>query len=271
MRDTRSMNRRQLMLLPVAAAALHGAQTRPMRFTIRSRAQLYKASDAWRAIELTEEVEPLRAAAVVCDMWDRHWCRGANERVGALVPRIVRTLDALRRRGVLIVHAPSDTMEFYKDAPQRLAILRLPRAEPPEALRPPDPALPIDDSDGGCDTLGDKPFRAWTRQHPGIPIAAADLISDRGSELYNALRARDATHLFVMGVHTNMCILNRSFAIKQMTRWGVRCILVRDLTDAMYDPADPPHVSHDRGTELVIEHIEKHWCPTTTSEALLRA
>ena len=50
-----------------------------------------------------------------------------------------------------------------------------------------------------------------------------------------------------------------------MTRRGVRCILVRDLTDAMYNPAQPPNVSHSRGTELVIEHIEKYWCPTIVS------
>jgi hypothetical protein len=42
---------------------------------------------------------------------------------------------------------------------------------------------------------------------------------------------------------------------------GVRCNLVRDLTDAMYNPARRPFVSHDHGTELVIEHIEKYWRP----------
>jgi len=74
-----------------------------------------------------------------------------------------------------------------------------------------------------------------------------------------------------MGVHTNMCVLNRAFAIKKMTSLGFRCILVRDLTDAMYNPQDAPHVSHDAGTQLVIEYIEKFWSPTTTSAALLRA
>jgi hypothetical protein len=72
-------------------------------------------------------------------------------------------------------------------------------------------------------------------------------------------------------VHTNMCVLNRSFAIKRMTALGIRCILVRDLTDAMYNPEDAPHVSHDAGTQLVIEYIEKYWAPTTTRDELLRA
>ena len=46
-------------------------------------------------------------------------------------------------------------------------------------------------------------------------------------------------------------------------------LLMRDMTDAMYNPAKRPQVSHFRGTELVIEHIEKHWCPTITSADVL--
>ena len=72
-----------------------------------------------------------------------------------------------------------------------------------------------------------------------------------------------------MGVHTNMCVLHRTFAIKQMTRWGIRCILVRDLTDSMYDPKKPPMVSHDQGTELVVQYIEKYWAPSILSKDLL--
>ena len=78
-------------------------------------------------------------------------------------------------------------------------------------------------------------------------------------------------NVLVTGVHANMCVLNRPFAIKQLTKWGFRCILVRDLTDAMYNPQDRPYVSHLRGTELVIEHIEKYWAPTVQSPDLVRA
>ena len=43
---------------------------------------------------------------------------------------------------------------------------------------------------------------------------------------------------------------------------------MRDMTDAMYSPTEKPNVSHVRGTELVVEHIEKYWCPTITSTDL---
>ena len=101
-----------------------------------------------------------------------------------------------------------------------------------------------------------------------IPISTADVISDNGAEIYSFLRSRGIRTLLVMGVHANMCILNRNFAIKRMTSLGIRCILVRDLTDAMYNPEDAPHVSHDAGTQLVIEHIEKYVAPTITSADL---
>jgi nicotinamidase-related amidase len=221
-------------------------------------------------VTIPHRLEPARTAAILCDVWDNHWCRGATQRVGVLAPKIDAFVQVARKAGILIVHAPSETMDAYQDSPQRKAILALQQIDPPPPLNLTSPALPVDDSDGGCDTP-DKFYKAWTRQHRAVRIAEGDLISDKGGEVYSALRARGITHLLVMGVHTNMCILNRTFAIKQMSKWGVRCILVRDLTDAMYDPQDRPFVSHDQGTELVIQYIEKYWCPTALSSDLMRA
>jgi hypothetical protein len=59
-----------------------------------------------------------------------------------------------------------------------------------------------------------------------------------------------------------MCILNRSFGIKNMLRRGYKTLLVRDLTDAMYNPERAPYVSHEEGTALVVGYIEKFYCPT---------
>lgn len=241
----------------------------PVSISIRTAIQPWKNS-AFRTIDTSEEIDPKQTAIIVCDMWDKHWCRGATDRVGQLAPKLARVLNQARKQGVLIIHSPSETMPFYQDAPQRKAMLAIPPTPAPSPLAIADPPLPIDDSGGGCDT-GDKFYKAWTRQHPAIPIGPEDLISDNGAEVYSALQARGIRHLLVAGVHTNMCILNRTFAIKQMTKWGVRCILLRDLTDSMYNPADRPRVSHDAGTQLVIEHIEKYWAPTMLSAELLRA
>jgi nicotinamidase-related amidase len=261
------MTRRTLLALP----ALPLLAQSPGQLKVRRRIEAFKGAGAWRAVEFYEPIDPARTALILCDVWDRHWCQGATLRVNDLVKKMAPVVNAARGRGILIIHAPSDTMDFYRDSPQRAAAAAAPKAEPPPPLDVAAPPLPIDDSSGGCDTPGEKTFRAWTREHPGIPITGGDLITDRGDEVYAALKAHGINHLLIAGVHTNMCILNRSFAIKQMTRWGVPCILLRDLTDAMYDPRDRPYVSHEQGTQLVIEHIEKYWCPTALSADLLAA
>jgi nicotinamidase-related amidase len=227
----------------------------------------------WRPVESRASLVEARTAVVICDVWDRHWCRGAVERLERMLGRMSQLVAAARDGGALIVHAPSDTMAAYAGSPARARALSAPVVEPPQDLSHPDPPLPVDSSDGGCDTEGNAAGpdrRVWTRQHPRLAIdEARDAISDNGREIYSLLRSRDIAHVLLLGVHTNMCILNRTFAIKQMVRWGVDIALCRDLTDAMYNPALRPYVSHEEGTRLVVEYIEKFWCPTFESADVL--
>src|SRR5262249_12269446 len=130
-----------------------------------------------------------------------------------------------------------------------------------------EPPLPIDDSDGGCD---DKPQCSsaklpWTRQHKAIWISDKDVVSDSGQEIYNVFASEKIANVFIVGLHTNMHVLNRPFGIRQMVYLGMNVVLARDLTDSLYNPAMPPRVSHDEGTRLIIEHIEKYWCPSVVA------
>jgi nicotinamidase-related amidase len=200
-----------------------------------------------------------------------------------MAPRMNQVITAARSLGVMIVHAPSDTMKFYEGTPWRRRMQQAPTApssSPVLARCPREPAeergFPIDDSKGGCDdpivkkvneSTGPYP---WTREHPAIDIVGFDGVSDNGQEIYNFCKQEGITNVALMGVHTNICILNRGFGIRQMTRLGFQVILARDLTDSMYDPRERPFVSHARGTELVIEHIESKWCPTILSEDLIQ-
>jgi len=113
-----------------------------------------------------------------------------------------------------------------------------------------------------------KTHKAWTSQIDTLEIKAPDAITD-SAEAYYLLQQRGIDNLIVMGVHVNMCVLGRPFGIRQMVRQGKNVLLMRDMTDSMYNSRSKPHVSHVRGTELVIEHIEKYWCPSVTSSDLL--
>lgn len=251
-------------------SVLLAADARVLNVQMRSRVKPFKAADEWTVVTVDAKLPVSQTAIVICDMWDKHWCTGATRRVEALVARMEPVLQRARAAGIQIIHAPSDVMDFYKDYPQRRAMMSLELIQPPAALALEDPPLPIDDKSGGCDT-GDSFYKAWTREHPGLTIAPQDRISDKGAEIYTFFQKAGIRNILIMGVHTNMCVLNRTFAIKQMTRWGLRCALVRDLTDSMYNPKDPPRVPHDQGTQLVVEHIEKYWSPTLLSSELLAA
>jgi nicotinamidase-related amidase len=239
---------------------------------LRSRVETPPGSGHWIETTRQQVMPAAETALLLCDVWDDHWCRSAARRCDALAQKMVPVVEAARACGVQIIHAPSECMDLYEDTSQRRLMREAPPTEPPAPREIVEPPLPIDDSDGGCDDQPQDPFRrAWTRQHAALAIAEGDGITDKGAEVYNLLHHRGIRTLLIMGVHTNMCVLKRSFAIRQMTRWGVPCILIRDLTDTMYNPRMRPFVSHDEGTELVVQHIEKYLAPTTTSEEVLRA
>ena len=246
----------------------------------RSRGGQTPGSDPLQVSERVLRWEVAETAIIICDMWDTHTCNLSAQRVAAMAPRMNHVVSAARSLGVMIVHAPSDTMKFYEGTAARQRMQRAPMASSPMPILarcPREPVeernFPIDDTAGGCDDPVLKQWTGpypWTRQHPAIDIVGFDGVSENGQEIYNFCKQEGITNIALMGVHTNICILNRSFGIRQMTRLGFEVVLARDLTDAMYDPRKRPFVSHARGTELVIEHIEANWCPSIPSDDLTR-
>jgi hypothetical protein len=171
-------------------------------------------------------------------------------------------------------------MAFYKDHPARLRAQNVSRVdlEPIYAQyqnRAPkaEPALPIDDSDGGCDDqpqcqTGKWPPYPWSRQIATIEIRNEDAITDN-RDAYYLMRERGITNVIIVGVHENMCVLGRPFSIRQMVKLGQNVALMRDLTDTMYNSRRRPSVNHFIGNDLVAWHIEKYWCPTLTSDQVI--
>jgi len=83
--------------------------------------------------------------------------------------------------------------------------------------------------------------------------------------VWNLLQERGIDHVILCGVHLNMCVLGRPFAIRQMVYLGKTVALMRDMTDTMYNPERPPGVDHFTGTDLMVGHVEKFWCPSFVS------
>ena len=219
-------------------------------------------------------------AIVICDMWNTHWCEGAARRVAEMAGPMNELVRFARKRGVFVIHAPSSTVDFYNGTPQRRRAKEAPFAEPPTPLSTakrwgttwcwPDATresdMPIDDSDMGCDCRETCTIsRPWTRQIDTIEIHEDDAISHDGQEVYNLLAERGIDNVILMGVHLNMCVLGRPFGIRQLVRLGKNVVLVRDMTDTMYNHRKRPFVNHFTGTDLVVAHVEEYWCPSVTS------
>ena len=222
----------------------------------------------------TQEWKAEETAIIVCDMWDTHWCQGAAARVDELAGPMNEVLKVARGKGVFVVHAPSDIVDYYEGTLQRKLGGSHPDKEA-EAIISSDklPAetgvpWPMDQSDGGCDckekcTQG--PPWPWTRQHDGIEIMEGDAISVSGVELAGLFREKGIKNVIMMGVHTNMCVVGRPFGLRNMHRLGMNTVLMRDMTDVMYNHEKHPMVSHFTGITLMCGYIESYICPTMLS------
>jgi hypothetical protein len=70
------------------------------------------------SVRISERVlrwEVAQTAVIICDMWNTHTCNLSAQRVAAMAPRMNHVISASRSLGVMIIHAPSDTMKYYED------------------------------------------------------------------------------------------------------------------------------------------------------------
>ncbi|QEF96552.1 Isochorismatase family protein [Stieleria maiorica] len=267
------------------------AQT--LDLNLRYQEPTAEGSSRYHRLVRSERWDAAGTAVIVCDMWDSHHCVNAVRRVTQLAPRIDRFCDTLREQGVTIIHAPSSCMKAYEDHPARGRAMAVPQAPtlpddiaswcnqiPSEEAA----AYPIDQSAGGEDddaqehrqwadrlvAIGRNPRAPWQRQVDTITIDdQQDFISDSGTEIWSILSDRGIDNVILVGVHTNMCVLGRPFGLRRLASAGKNVVLARDLTDTMYDPRAWPYASHFTGTDLIVDHIERHVCPTISSDQVL--
>jgi gluconolactonase len=269
------------------------ADAESLTLQLRYQTEQPLGSGTWETRIRQEQWKPAETAIIVCDVWDLHHCLNAVRRLEQFAPRLNEVLTKAREQGVVIIHSPSDCMAAYTDHPARLRAIRTPAADyqpfgagawcsaiPSEERA----AYPIDQSDGGEDddpeehaqwvekltAMGRKAGTPWLTQNKLIAIdTERDYISDRGDEVWNVLEERGIRNVILTGVHLNMCVLGRPFGLRQMVRNGKNAVLMRDMTDTMYNPKRWPYVSHVKGTELVVAHVERYVCPSLTSDQIL--
>ena len=246
-----------LLLTP----SLAFAEGTDLAFTLRSRTE---DSGKFAVVEQAQKWPAKKTAVIVCDMWDAHHCLNAVRREEEMVPRMNEFLTKARDRGALIIHAPSSCMDAVQGPPGPQARpgrpegrRTCPRTSTSGASKIPAEEkgkYPIDQTDGGEDddpdeheewhaklkAMGRNPKAPWKSQHAGLTIKDEDAISDSGVEIWNLLEERGINNVILVGVHTNMCVLGRPFGLRQMAKNGKNVVLMRDLTDTMYNPKKCP-------------------------------
>jgi type 1 glutamine amidotransferase/nicotinamidase-related amidase len=221
--------------------------------------------------------KPSETAIIICDMWNEHWCKHATARVAELAVPMNEVLTIARDKGVSIVHAPSETLVFYKEHPARKTALKyskpgknlwagqLPAEKGKKAVVDPT-------RNGGCPEC--KTRYPWVRQIETLTIKDEDFISDNGAEIKGYFQEKGIKNVIVMGVHTNMCVIGRPFGLRAMRHAGFNTVLMRDMTDLMYNSvigkengpgSGYPHVNHFSGLDLQVAYTESFVCPTILS------
>lgn len=233
--------------------------------------------------EDTITMDSSNTAAIVSDMWAEHWCAGATRRVKELAPRMNSFLSTLRAMGVKIIFCPSGTEEVYKDYPQRKAMKDYSIIQSRSAAQTalftqnliPDITTRIDPDrvqcDCGLECKCDSSRKPWRDkgQIPALAIEKDDLIGMDEDNVINYLREEKYRHVFVLGVHANMCVIYRKFGLKMLKISGLSPILVRDMTDCMIPREEPPYQDHFTALDATIRFIEEQICPSMLSSEIL--
>jgi nicotinamidase-related amidase len=212
-------------------------------------------SKTGEAVITKEKVDPKKIAVVVVDMWNSHGCNTCVAYLGAMVPRMNRSLECVRNLGMQVIWAPAGVVAMYAGTPQREAAIAVERRPLPESR-----GIPIPQFSGGgmCGPgIRCKGGPGWDAMIQGLEIEENDLISDWQDEVYSICAERGITHIIYMGVHTTACIVNRPYAMTAMANFGFTVILARDLTDAGTGYSPQIDVTPDDGTARVVAEIEK--------------
>ena len=186
---------------------------------------------------------------------------------------------AAREKGVLIIHAPE---QLHGSRTRTTPRAKRAQAAPKAANLP-------GDIDGWCKQIPaeekgvypDRPGRRRLRRRPAVPGGLALAVAGRRDRdprrgRHQRLGSRDLEPAGEPRDHQRHAHGRPHEHVRPRPavrpppagRHGKNVVLVRDLTDTMYNSRSWPYVSHFEGTNRIVEHVEKYVCPTITSTDL---
>ena len=201
-------------------------------------------------------------ALVLVDLWNVHFIESWIERAARVtVDCVVPVIDAARKVGMTIVHAPSPSVaeqypQLQRHKPPQPStpntwppsefrsrsgdynVYRGPRSQPP-----------------GIGIHWDK-LSPQLSMSPAIEVQEDDYVIATGQQLHELLEERQILHLIYAGFATNWCVLGRDYGIRSMSRYGYNIILLRDATTGVEFPDTYENLFT---TEIAIREVEQQY------------
>ena len=249
-----------------------------LNLTVRRQHKSRAGRYSWDTVDSLQHVDPTSTALVIIDMWEKYWCPSDRQAQVALAAAINLTAFHARQQGILIVHAPSDTLPSYVNSSARHWVTQLPKAPMPNLSNitlPHYPLYPCLEYPHGCwpscdsywgDPAANEGKVPWepcdhctAGETLGITIEPRDAVVDTNSlqELANVVAARSISTLLYTGVATNMCVMERAWGMINAKKMGLEPLILRELTETAYSPYESPYVSKEESTALMVGFIEK--------------
>ena len=217
-----------------------------------------------------------QTALVLVDVWSDHYIDSWRKRATEVThQRIVPLLQAARRVGMLVIHAPSP---------------RIVESDHPESMPAPTPTQPEDTPEwppaqfrgiyrsGEFAALGRNPeprlqeaiARYATTQSIADAVAPVpgESIIATGPQLHDLLCERQILHLIYAGFATNWCVIGRDYGIIALNERGYNIVLIRDATTGVefHDT-----VGQLTATEIAVREIETKYAWSTTTDVFVAA
>ena len=279
---------------------IHAGEFRKGDLTFNLRSRDESGKPVYEQLEISSD----KIGIVVVDMWAS---QGENypdavTRLDYLAPMINMILSAARDLGVTVIQAPSSSTHLYTGTGmyQRGTSIA---------------DYPLPESNGWYPDFDEHVIPGPPGEHqsqvpPGVTLASGhfshdiiavhpDLIMDddydlmirAGEEiswpyqygavgqqdLWDIIQSRGLTHLFYVGCHTNMCIIDREFGVVHMNRTGgVKTVLFRDAIEAYtvngrdWDGNTDDSSTPDTGNQKVVELLEQYIAPSASFLPLLK-
>lgn len=213
-------------------------------------------------------------ALVLVDLWNVHFIESWIERAKQVTLEcVVPVIDAARRIGMTIVHAPSPSVA--SQYPQ-LDRHKPPQPSAPNTWPPPEFRSRSGDYDvyrgprsqpPGIGVHWDK-LSSQLSMSPAIDVKEDEFVIATGQQLHELLEEQRILHLLYAGFATNWCVLGRDYGIRSMSRYGYNIILFRDATTGVEFPDTYDNLFT---TEIAIREVEQQYGFSASNDDFFKA